>query len=140
MQSQQGTVVSLETGADGQRAIVEVDMAQACPRCASGKGCGAGLGLTQSRRVEAHVPAGADLDTGDTVSLSLAPNNVLRAAALVYGLPLASAAAGAGFAYVIGLGDAGAALAALSGLFAGLVVAKRRLRGCLRDFTPQVIV
>lgn len=139
MQSQQGTVIALESGADGTRALVEVDIAAVCPRCAAGKGCGAGLGLQRNRRVEARVPSGARIGAGDTVELALAPNNVLRAAVIVYGWPLAGAAAAAALAYLAGQGDAGAALAAVAGLGAGLALARRRLRGCLRDFTPEVI-
>ncbi len=139
MQTQQGTVIALEAGAAGRRALVEVDIAAICPRCAAGKGCGAGLGMLRSRRVEALVPAGADIDAGDVVNITLAPNNVLRAAVIVYGWPLAAAAAAAALAYLAALGDAGAAVAAISGLGAGIWLAKRRLRGCLRDFTPQVI-
>ena len=139
MQSQQGTVVALESGADGRRALVEVDMASACARCAAGKGCGAGLSLTRNRRVEARVPPGAEIHAGDTVELTLAPNNVLRAAGIVYGLPLAAAASGAALAYLVGYGDPAAALAAVAGLAVGLVLAKRRLRGCLKDFTPEVV-
>ncbi len=139
MQSQQGTVIALETGADGRRAIVEVDKAEACPRCAAGKGCGAGLVLTRSRRVEVRIPSGIDLHAGDSVQLTLAPKNLLRAAGIVYGLPLGAAIAGAAFGWALGYGDPGAALAAVAGLAVGLVAAKRRLRGCLRDFTPEVI-
>ena len=139
MQSQQGTVIALEPGDEGTRALVEVDVAAVCPRCASGKGCGAGLGLMKNRQVEARVPAGASIDAGDTVRLSLAPNNVLRAAVIVYGWPLLGAAAAAALAYLAGLGDAGAAMAAVLGLGTGLGLARRRLRGCLRDFTPEVI-
>ncbi len=139
MQSQRGTVIALESGADGPRALVEVDTAGACPRCAAGKGCGAGLSLARNRRVEARVPPGVRIHTGDSVELTMGPNNVLRAAGIVYGLPLAAAASGAALAYLLGLGDPAAALAAVAGLGAGLFLAKRRLRGCLRDFTPEVV-
>ncbi|MDJ0911649.1 MAG: SoxR reducing system RseC family protein [Woeseiaceae bacterium] len=139
MQSQQGTVIALESGDRGQWAVVEVDMAGACPRCAAGKGCGAGLSLARNRRVEARVPPGARIHTGDAVELTMAPNNVLRAAGIVYGLPLAAAAAGAALAYLLDLGDPAAALAAVAGLGVGLFLAKRRLRGCLKDFTPEVV-
>ena len=138
MQSQSGTVIALEPGADGQRALVEVDMAAVCPRCAAGKGCGAGFGSVRNRRVEARIASGADIAPGDTVTLTMAPNNVLRAAVIVYGWPLAAAALGAVLAYLAGLPDSGVVLATVAGLGAGLALAKRRLRGCLRDFTPEV--
>ena len=139
MQSQEGTVIAIDSRAGGRRAIVEVDMSGACPRCAAGKGCGAGLGLTRNRRVEALVPYGAEIRVGDSVRLTLAPNSMLRAAGIVYGLPLAAAAFGAALAYLPGFGDPAAALAAVAGLAAGLGMAKLRLRGCLKNFTPEVI-
>ena len=73
------------------------------------------------------------------MQLTLAPKNVLRAAGIVYGLPLAAAAGGAALAYLLGFGDPAAALAAIAGLAAGLALAKQRLGGCLKDFTPEVI-
>ena len=139
MQSQQGTVIALESRADGPRALVEVDMAAVCARCAAGKGCGAGLGRTRNRCVEARVPPGVEIRAGDSVQLALAPGTALRAAGLVYGLPLAAAACGAALAYLLGFGDPAAALAAVVGLFAGLVLARARLRGCLKHFTPEVV-
>ena len=43
MENPTGRVVSLVDKRSGARAVVEVDAASACPRCAAGKGCGAGL-------------------------------------------------------------------------------------------------
>ena len=72
--------------------------------------------------------------------IELAPGNVLRAALLVYGLPLAGAAAGAAAAYAFALGDAGAAATALVGLAAGAMAGRRRLRddACAARFTPTL--
>jgi positive regulator of sigma E activity len=76
----------------------------------------------------------------DVVEISLAPDNLLQAAFLVYGLPLFGAIIAAAIAYAFSLGDAGAALAALLGLSGGLVVGRWRLRqpSCLRRFVPSV--
>ena len=74
------------------------------------------------------------------MSIELAPGNVLRAALLVYGLPLAGAAAGAALAYAMALGDGGAAATALGGLVAGAVVGRHRLTddSCIARFTPKL--
>lgn len=124
-----------------RRALLEVDVAAVCPRCAAGKGCGAGLGLNRSgqRQIEVRVRPGRALAAGDTVRLSLLPRSLLSAAAIVYGRPLLGAAAGALLAWWLGWGNAAAAAAALAGLGAGVGWARRRLSGCLDEFTPEVI-
>lgn len=141
MTNPSGRVVSLVDSHDGARAIVEV-AAAACPRCAAGKGCGAGIFSAGSseRQVEAQIPSDLDVAVGDVVDLALAPSNILRAARLVYGYPLAGAIAGAALAWGLGLGDATAAACALLGVFGGLIVGRQRLRsaGCLANFTPRV--
>lgn len=140
MQNPHGHIVSVRSD---DTVIVEIDSAVACARCASGKGCGAGLLGSQpgERRVAATVASNLILHNGDQVSISLQPNNVLRAALIVYGYPLLGALAGAGVALTQAYGDVAAAGAALGGLVVGMLVAKARLRGtrCLQDFTPVVI-
>jgi sigma-E factor negative regulatory protein RseC len=143
MKSIAGHVVSVHSDESGTRAIVEVASAVVCARCESGKGCGAGLLGRQSkdRRVEAVVMENLSVENGDLVSIALAPRNILRAAMIVYGYPLAGAVAAAILAYGTGLGDAYGALVSLIGLVTGIVLAKIRLGNsrCLRDFTPTVI-
>ena len=116
--------------------------APVCPRCAAGKGCGAGLLAPGAgeRRIEANVPAGMSVAINDDVEVSLAPDNILRAAMIVYGIPMLGALAGATFAYAISLGDTGAAGTALLGLGAGLVISRLKLQqaSCLRRFTPTI--
>lgn len=142
MKNPSGKVLSLVDSIDGVRAIVVVEVAAACPRCATGKGCGAGIFAVggSDRQVEASVRSGLDIAVDDVVEISLAPDNILRAAAIVYGLPMLGAIAGAAIAYVLVLGDAAAAVAALLGLGAGLAIGRWRLRqtNCLRRFTPSV--
>lgn len=142
MDNPTGRVLSLVDSPDGARAVVAVHDLPACPRCAAGKGCGAGL-LTVSdgeRKVEARVPRDLVVSVADVVELSLAPDNVLRAAAIVYGVPLLGALAGALVAYGTKAGDVGAAGAALLGLAAGLFLSRQKLRraDCLQRFTPTV--
>ena len=135
--------MSLVDSADGARAIVDIEIVASCPRCASGKGCGAGIftaNTGSAQPVEASVRSGLDLSEGDVVEISLAPDNLLHAAIIVYGLPMVGAIIGAVLAYGFSFGDAAAALAALTGLGAGLIVSRWRLRqrSCLRRFVPVV--
>jgi sigma-E factor negative regulatory protein RseC len=140
MQNPHGHIIAIRPD---NSAVVEIEAAVVCERCASGKGCGAGLLGKQpgERHIEATVAAHLNLENGDEVSISLQPNNVLRAAVIVYGYPLLGALTAAGFAYVVGLDDVAAALAALAGLVGGYLVAKWRLKAacCLREFTPVVV-
>lgn len=143
MEQPRGKVISIAGQDPERRALVEVDAAAACSRCAQGRGCGAGLGgrAPSTRRVEAILSPGANVSSGDTVVIDLAPRSVLAAAGIVYGWPLAGAVAGAGFAYVAAYGDQAAAFAALAGLAAGALLVRRRLArsACLREFTPRVV-
>ncbi len=141
MDNPTGRIVSLVDSRNGARAVVEVDAAAACPRCAAGKGCGAGLLQSGGRRqIEVDVPDGITPHVDAEVEVSLAPRNLLQAAATVYGFPLTGGLAGAAFAYALALGDAAAAVATLLGLGLGLVVSRWRLRQgpCLRSFTPTI--
>ncbi|MDX2412561.1 MAG: SoxR reducing system RseC family protein [Woeseiaceae bacterium] len=135
--------MSLADSTDGVRAVVEVKVAASCPRCASGKGCGAGIFAANggaAQPVEASVREGLNLSEGDVVEISLAPDNLLQAAIIVYGLPMLGAIAGATLAYAFSLRDSVAAMAALIGMAAGLVVSRWRVRqtSCLRNFVPVV--
>ncbi len=142
MTDPQGTIIEMIRDARGVRAIVAVEAAAVCSRCAAGHGCGAGVFTIRQgvRHLEVMLPDGGDLAEGDVVNIELAPGNVLRAALLVYGLPLAGAASAAALAYGFALGDAGAAAAALGGLAAGATVGRHRVRhdSCLARFTPTL--
>ena len=142
MDDPRGTIVAFVRDENGERAIVDVDAGLVCPRCAAGRGCGAGLlsGPARNRRVEARITPGLDLREGDTVRIELAGSSVLRAAVLVYGVPLAGAAIAATMAYLLGLGDVGAAAMAIAGLGAGFLAGRLRLdrQTCLSTFTPMI--
>ena len=144
MNNPQGTVIAISGEGLHRRAQVEVTAAAFCRRCADGKGCGAGLGAQggKRRRIEAEIPRGADVSAGDVVGIALAPRNVLRAAAIVYGWPLVGAGLGALLAYSASFGDGAAAVSALLGLAAGAALVRVRLRqsGCLREFMPRIEV
>ncbi len=142
MKSPQGTIVAINRDAGGARAVVEVEIRAVCARCAAGRGCGAGIlaGRSGFRRLDVTIGEDAGLSVGDIVSIELAPGNVLRAALIVYGMPLAGAMTGAVLAYISALGDGGAAALAIAGLVAGAMIGRRRLgqETCLDRFTPTV--
>jgi len=142
MNNPRGRVIAISEASSEPSAKVEVT-ALRCARCASGKGCGAGLlgSSTKDQCIDARIAAGITLCEGDEVRVELAPSNVLQAALIVYGMPLCGAVAGAGVSYFAGLQDLAAALAAIAGIAAGIGVARYRLRAsrCLRQFTPTVV-
>jgi sigma-E factor negative regulatory protein RseC len=139
MTKPEATVVATGAGF----ATVSVKAAVACPRCAAGRGCGAGLlQKGRTRVMQVRVAAGLELEVGDQVSLELAPERLLRAAWLAYGLPLS--------AMVLGVAVATAALHpgndfalvafAAVGLAAGVFAGRSRLARdhCMRRITPVV--
>ena len=143
MKNPRGRVVVVKRSGSDVHALIDVDATVQCKRCAEGKGCGAGLfGTTvATRQVEALVREDITVGEGDEVRIELEPRNLLKASLIVYGLPLGFAVATAALAYLAGLGDLSAAVAALGGVAGGLLVARSQVRksGCLREFTPTVV-
>ena len=142
MPNPQGTIVEIIRDGRGARAVVEVESAAVCARCASGRGCGAGFFAAGQgvRRLEVAVQEGREPTKGDVVNIDLGPGNLVRAALIVYGLPLTGAAAGAALAFAIGFGDGRAAATALAGLAVAWTIGRRWLRGdsCVARFAPTV--
>ena len=128
--------------ADGRKAVVDVDVAAVCVRCADGTGCGAGLfrGAGPIRRVEARIPPGLEPREGDTVRVALEPRDLLHAALAVYGPPLLGAATAAGIAYGLSQTDVETAAAALFGMAVGAFASRMYLKrpACLSRFVPTV--
>ena len=143
MENPRGRVIAVKPVDLSPHALVEVDASVSCARCAEGKGCGAGLlgGDMGPRRVDALIGAGLTIHEGDQVRIELSPSNLLQASMIVYGFPLAGAVAGASISYLLGFGEIFAALTALGGIVAGLLLARLRLRAsrCLRKFTPTIV-
>jgi sigma-E factor negative regulatory protein RseC len=142
MHQLEGRVLSVDASVEPAQCVVEVDASFRCARCAAGKGCGAGLlaGDADSRRVDALVARRLALRAGDRVRLELTADNLLRAAVLVYGVPLFGALVGAALAWWSGAGDGIAALWAIACAAVGTAIIHLRLRrrDCLRQFTPLV--
>jgi sigma-E factor negative regulatory protein RseC len=138
------TVTGIVQNVHDQLAIVRVDAPVACARCASGKGCGAGL-LTQDERpreLEVVVPEGLSLRRGDPVNLAIAPQYLLRAAFFAYGLPLVGILGAAAIGWVLGLAttDVAAVGCVLAGLALGVLAGRRMsaATAACQQFTPRV--
>lgn len=124
-------------------ALVEVDAAVQCARCAKGKGCGAGVfgGSAGKRRVNARIAVGLAIEQGDEVRIELPPKNLLQASLIMYGVPLFTAVSAVLAAHLAGFGELFAVLASVAGLATGMLIARFQLRntGCLRRFRPTVV-
>jgi len=128
MESASGCVSKVSGGI----ATVVVAAPLACPRCASGKGCGAGLlgGSQAPRQLEISVPPGMHLQAGDAVTLTVAPRQLLRGAVLAYGLPLLAMLLSVAMAAALNgsPGDILPAGVGIAGLVSGIWLSRRYLR------------
>ena len=124
------------------RVIVEVDTASFCSRCSTGKGCGAGLlGADRGpRQIDVALPDGARFGEGDEVTLELAPQSLLRAALIVYGVPLLVVAIVSAAAVLLGWSDLVSVVVMFGAAVLGVAAGRRRLRrtNCLKQFTPVI--
>lgn len=117
-----GTIIDCEACT----AIVEVEAAEACARCARGEGCGAGIWSNRqdAMRLRARLPSGACPLPGSRVDVELCDGGIAHAALLGYGLPLAGLVIGAALGAVTG-GDTFTAIGGLLGLLSGILLARR---------------
>ena len=74
------------------------------------------------------------------MQIELAPQNVLRAACIVYGVPLATAVVVAGIAWMAGVSEGTAVVAVIAGIVTGAFASRLWLRrdACLQQFTPVI--
>lgn len=109
---------------DGSWAWVACRRQVECARCAEGRGCGGGvLGRLLGDRLHKVRAATGEIEVrpGDQVLIGLAEDVVMRAAAVVYLLPLLAALAGAvAFSSLAGGGDLAGFLGAAAGFLLGL--------------------
>ncbi len=129
----------------GNEAIVEVSDRSVCPRCAAGKGCGAGIfsSAKKSLSLTVRIEAGIQIAEGDQVRLSLAPSDLARAAMFAYGAPLAGLliAAGCAFLLVDSGSDIWALILSTAGLVAGFVAGRilARRDPCVSRLSPSIV-
>lgn len=121
---------------------VEVDTKSFCSRCSTGKGCGAGVfGADRGpRHVDVPLPDNARYREGDEVTLVLAPQSLLQAALIVYGVPLLVAVVVSLLAMLFGWSDLESVAVMLGAVVIGVTAGRRRLRrtNCLKQFTPVI--
>jgi sigma-E factor negative regulatory protein RseC len=112
----------------GDWARLVCEQAGQCDLCGSGRGCGLSL-MGESGERSLTVPRRPDgtraLIPGDPVLVSVANKVIIRAAALIYLLPVAGLLAGAATAQVLDMGDGISFLAALVGALAGAGYGRR---------------
>lgn len=151
MLKESGRIVALE----GDRAWVETLRQSACGSCAARGGCGHGLlnsalpggsrGLVRARLPETLRPR---IAVHDRVELSLPEGSFLRAAALLYLLPLATAlgAALAGSVLLVptgtsgGAGDLTVSLCAAAGMLLGLGAVRALTRRATRGAAMEPLI
>lgn len=127
----------------GARATVQVDSRVTCPRCASGKGCGAALlqGNERAVRLDVDLPPGVTPAVGDTIGLAISPTFLLNAALIAYGLPLGGMVLFAGLSlwFARDGNEWISIVASVIGLFAGLLYGRHLMknRRLCRQFRPE---
>ena len=128
--SARATVLSLDNSNGMAYANVVVEAAPACPRCASGRGCGAGAFAASRKgsRVKIEVPARLHLSAGDVVNVEANSQSLLEASMLAYGIPLAGMVTGTLLAALLGLSEGLTIAVAVAGLCLGLAAGKRASR------------
>jgi len=137
-----GRVESLTTVDATVHADVAVDAANACARCRSGRGCGAGVftGAPRRRVIRLAVPPGEYIAVGADVTIRIPGASLLRATLLAYGLPLAGLLCGGIAGLALDSGDIVAALAAGAGLAVGAFAARSQaLRRCWHDEAASML-
>jgi sigma-E factor negative regulatory protein RseC len=107
--------------------LVEATEQNGCAACASRSSCGiSGLGKYFDGRRQPVAIAGDAARPGEELLVGIAETDLLKVGLYAYVLPAMLAVSGAALADRLGLGDAGAVLAALAGVAAGLLFARFR--------------
>jgi len=128
----------------GANATVEVLSPLACRRCASGKGCGAGIfqDAGKTREIQVEIPLHMTVRVGDNIELAIASRHLLRAAMLAYALPLIAMLASLGVFWALSenASDGRAVVVAIFGLVSGLLVSRRLLKqeSICEQFVPVI--
>lgn len=140
MITETGRVLEVEGG----WALVACRRQVECARCAEGRGCGGGvLGkLLGDRLHKVRAATGAvAVEPGDQVLIGLGEDAVLRAAVVVYLVPLLAALAGGATAGVLlGAGEFGTMVGAVAGFLLGLRWARAYSRRHAADAALQPVV
>ena len=128
---------------DDEVVWLQPEPSTSCGGCAAVGQCGKGIG-SLARRIEERRFALAHsqrLEVGERIVVGVAPRALLQAALIAYGLPLATALAGAAIAEVWFAGDLASLAAAAVGLALGVVIARCAARRLLArgDLAPRFL-
>jgi sigma-E factor negative regulatory protein RseC len=129
----------------GGVAWVRCEAQQACQRCAEGRGCGGGaLGRLLGDRLRLVRVASSDMDlrVGEGVVIGLGETALVRAALVMYLVPLLTLFAGAAIVHRLSGGlDPLVVVGGAAGLLVGLVYARRFgvRHGSDRRYHPVVL-
>ena len=113
---------------DGDRAWVQCATRLGCPRCAEGKGCGAGLWSGLSGVGSHSLPARVripDIHPGDDVVLGVEERALIQAAVYLYGVPLVSMLSSVLAVHALAAGELWTVVSALAGLAAGFALSRK---------------
>lgn len=113
---------------NGRVATVVVTAAPMCPRCAAGRGCGAGIfhSGTNYPSMRIALPPSLRVEVDDEIRLAIDPRKLLLGAGLAYGIPLVAMVVALFVAQWVfgGMGDMGGIVVASGGLLTGMAVSR----------------
>ena len=130
------------THCDGKRVEIRLQRDSACGHCELNQGCGTGaIGrLLGHRSKPLVIESDQQLKPGDRLVVGMPESAVVTASLSVYGLPLAGMIVAGLAADLYNLADTWVAIAAFTGLFAGVKLASRRARRLEHGrLTPHIV-
>ena len=136
MLEETGTVVAVE----GRYVVIETQRRSACGHCSSGDNCGTSVlsSLFSKRRSRVHLLNHLGLAVGDKAVVGINESVLLYAAALAYMLPLLLMIAAAAAVDMAGFGNDVSFVLSMAGLFIGMFISNRIMRG--GDYQKREIV
>lgn len=110
---------------EGRLAWLEPEQTTACGGCKATKVCGVDPGSPRLVARRFSMPNDENLRVGERVVVGVEEGTVLRAAAILYGVPLVTLLGGGLIAQkVYGLGNLGTAATAIAGLLLGVLLGR----------------
>lgn len=135
-----GVVVAIEGGYEGSYAVIETQRVSACGHCNVGDSCGTSVlaGLFSGRSNQVRLLNHLGLSIGDTAVIGINQSVLLITAVLAYMLPLVLMIAFSVIANLSMLSDGINFIFSLLGLFVGMQITNRIMRG--KEYQTQEIV
>jgi sigma-E factor negative regulatory protein RseC len=136
MLEETGEVVAIE----GRYVVIETQRRSACGHCSSGDNCGTSVlaDLFSKSRGKVRLPNHLGLRVGDQAVIGINESVLLYAAVLAYMLPLLLMIAATVVASLAGFSDSIGFVMSMVGLFIGMFISNRIMRG--GDYEKREIV